>query len=530
MIALSGTRSTAAQAAPTAKIRIAAPITNLDPVSLPKTNYDARDIAENLFVGLIRYNPELGVFEKALASEITPSVDNLTWTFKLRTDILWVRNNPVTGVLEALRPVTAGDFVYGLRRACDSAPPNPNTPSVMIVAGCATINNANPLQVNDIFIARNLSVTAKSADVLEIKFAFPAIYTQALLALPEFRPIPREAISRASQTTWATSADTILTNGPYVVKSWSNGEITLIRNPFWAEAVKGNLEEVTFSPNVTKPDIQRTTPSQTAPLQAEDYAIAVGVQSVTVLGFSGERPGMGNEAIRRGFAFGLNRATLATVANSSGNNHVAASRFYPADTQPDPSGYNAEAGRNALKTSPSPGCTRLPDRFEIGVEESQVPIANAMIESWRNALGCNPASFIVRGYPANRLLNIARGSINIDENQKGTPRPHLWLTTWVPDYLDPHAWLGDALHCQYGFLRTNLPCTDADKQVEQGGTMNNPQLYVQAQSEWFGPQGIYPVVPLYTTLTAVAIQPTLNGVGVYSTIAPFRIDQWSIKQ
>src|SRR5258706_1521730 len=101
------------------------PFTNLDPVSLPHDDLSARDVAENLFVGLTRYDPVSGQIQPALAREWKVSGDGLTWTFTLRSDIKWVSYNASTQQVEAIRPVVAGDFVYGIRRACDPPPPNP---------------------------------------------------------------------------------------------------------------------------------------------------------------------------------------------------------------------------------------------------------------------------------------------------------------------------------------------------------------------------------------------------------------------
>src|SRR5258708_24906107 len=69
---------------------------SLDPVSLPKLDSSARSIAENLFVGLTRYNPLTREVEPALAADWSVSHDGLTWTFKLRRDVQWVRVDGTT--------------------------------------------------------------------------------------------------------------------------------------------------------------------------------------------------------------------------------------------------------------------------------------------------------------------------------------------------------------------------------------------------------------------------------------------------
>src|SRR5258707_5319271 len=127
----------------TAHIIMPAPL-SLDPVSLGRLDQSARSIAENLFVGLTRYNPATRQIEPGLASEWASKDNGVTWTFKLRGHVKWVSYNPGSGQVQALRPVVAGDFVYGIRRACEPTPPNPAAHTVFIIAGCRKVAPADP--------------------------------------------------------------------------------------------------------------------------------------------------------------------------------------------------------------------------------------------------------------------------------------------------------------------------------------------------------------------------------------------------
>ena len=105
---------------------------------------------ENLWVALTNYDLETTEIVPEAATSWEISEDGLTYTFAVRTDIPWVKYNPATGettqeVDEEGNPrfVTANDFVYGIKRACD-----PNTggyySSVVapIILGCADVLNA----------------------------------------------------------------------------------------------------------------------------------------------------------------------------------------------------------------------------------------------------------------------------------------------------------------------------------------------------------------------------------------------------
>src|SRR5438552_1628743 len=91
-----GQVSLAGAAPVTAHVMIPPIGTSLDPVSIPRSDYSARNLAENLFVGLTRYNPLSGQVEPALASDWSVSDDGLTYVFNLRKDIQWVTYNSLT--------------------------------------------------------------------------------------------------------------------------------------------------------------------------------------------------------------------------------------------------------------------------------------------------------------------------------------------------------------------------------------------------------------------------------------------------
>ena len=77
----------------------------------------------SLFEGLTTYDPETALAVPGMAKSWEITNDGMTYTFTIRTDIPWVKHNPVT--LETTqevdadgnpRFVTANDFVYGIWR------------------------------------------------------------------------------------------------------------------------------------------------------------------------------------------------------------------------------------------------------------------------------------------------------------------------------------------------------------------------------------------------------------------------------
>ena len=81
---------------------------------------------ENLFVHLTNYDLVTADIVPEAATSWEIAEDGLTYTFTIRTDIPWVNHNPETGEVKQEvdadgNPlfVTAEDFVYGIKRACD---------------------------------------------------------------------------------------------------------------------------------------------------------------------------------------------------------------------------------------------------------------------------------------------------------------------------------------------------------------------------------------------------------------------------
>jgi len=524
------------------------PIGNLDPVSLPRFDSNARDLVENLFLGLTRYNATTGQIEPALAKDWTVSADGLTWTFNLRRDIQWARYNPDSQKVEAMRPVVAGDFVYGIRRACDPTPPNPVTHSVYIIVGCLKIATLSPLLINDVLIARELGVEAVNDQTLSIKLTFPAPYFVVLAALPEFRPVPREAL--AKDPDW-TKPGILISNGPWVITDWIRDQhMTLIRNPLWPDSFTGNVErvDITFAPSSSaaaqqflsdKADFVRLD-TATLPMVKQvkpDTILSTPDAGVTVLGFSLERPIVNNENFRRALALAVDRDAL--VKQIASDTALATSRFTPPGLiggptdMPDNQGFAPDKAKAALVASGINACT-LSQKLDLAVEDTPqaVALAQALVSQWQTVLGCRPTSFNIRKTPAATLQAIAHAAITaVDNNNRETPRPHLWIAAWTGDYPDANAWTGDGVHCQYGYLRTGIACGEADKAVDAAALETDPakrvELYNQAETIWFGSSGTFPVVPLYQTLNAVARQSALKGV---TASGPSRYDLWTVNR
>lgn len=521
-------------------LRVAMPAPeNLDPTQLSRFDQHTRDVVENLFVGLTRFDPVTRTAEPAIAEDWSISDDGLTWTFNLREDVYWVRYDSATEDVEAVRQVVAGDMVYAIQRACDPLRPSPVTANLMIIQGCQTVADAFPQVIDDIFIAREIGVRATGPHTLEIELLFPASYFPTLLSTPELRPLPRESLH---DTQDMRRGQMLLTSGPYTLQSWTVSDMTLIRNPHWPEPYAGNAEQVaiTFTNETFNTlnlirnesvDAGRLEPGQIAAAQSGDLDRVTITRGGTLwgLGYSYERAVVGSSDARRALSAALDRAALASIFNGT---MLPAEQFTLPETvaapQPEYTLTDIAGARTAFDLAGFPGCNNIPEPLIVLVPDDDpvwTELGSAITGQWANILGCNPALFEVKSVPRTLLIELSHA--NYDPEQ--VTRSHMWLFTWNADYPDAHAWIHDAIHCRYGYIRNGRPCSPVDDLLDEAGVSfdagTRADDYTQAETLLFGSSGAFPVTPLLATADAWIVQPWADGPTGTSAA---RYDLWTV--
>jgi oligopeptide transport system substrate-binding protein len=132
--------------------------------------------------------------------------------------------------------VTAKDFVFAWKRLVD-----PKTASeYAFIAGVAGIKNADDIAAGKKKIDE-LGVTAKDDKTLVVELSHPVSFFESLMAFPSFLPVNEDFFKQAGDK-FATSPATILSNGPFKIKSYEPAatSIEVEKNPdYWdAAAVK----------------------------------------------------------------------------------------------------------------------------------------------------------------------------------------------------------------------------------------------------------------------------------------------------
>src|SRR5690606_36964115 len=118
----------------------------IDPALLGPLDSGGQDVAASVFAGLARLNPGTGRVEPYLAERWEQLEDGRTWRVYLRPDAAWVRLDAATGEVQRVRPVTAGDVVAAVQRACDPATGAPlgTRPGLFVIQGCEDVYLSDP--------------------------------------------------------------------------------------------------------------------------------------------------------------------------------------------------------------------------------------------------------------------------------------------------------------------------------------------------------------------------------------------------
>ena len=142
------------------------------------------------------------------------SEDGLTWTFTMRDGLKWSDGTDLT----------AKDFEYSFKRMA-----NPDTAAPYAETCLGMIDGFDTAQAGD---PDALNVKASDdGKTLTIVLSYPCSYFDKMAAFAAMSPV-QQATVEANGDSWCTSADTFVSNGPYMITDWTPSErIVLSKNP-----------------------------------------------------------------------------------------------------------------------------------------------------------------------------------------------------------------------------------------------------------------------------------------------------------
>lgn len=180
-------------------------------------------VAANLVDTLIDYD-EYGVPKPALATEWSVSDDNLTWTFKIREGVKWVRHDGTE-----YADVTAEDFVDAMAYILDAS-----NESLTANIAYSVLKNAEEYYNGEIDDFTQVGVRAVDKYTLEYSLENPVPYFLSMTNYVCFFPANGEFLEEVGED-FGTDNINFLYNGAYIMETFEpqNRRVLVANDNYW---------------------------------------------------------------------------------------------------------------------------------------------------------------------------------------------------------------------------------------------------------------------------------------------------------
>lgn len=448
----------------------------LDPSLM--TDVPSTNVGLGLFEGLMQYDPVTSKGTPALAESYTVSPDGLTVTFKLRK-AQWSDGHPVT----------AGDFVYSMKRILDPATGAEYAyMPAMVIKGAADFNAGTGS-------FDQVGIKAIDDQTLEYTLTGPAPYFVDMTAHNAFWPVPQWAIEK-SGTEW-TKPENIVTNGPFLLREWKPQEyIFMVKNAkYWdAKSVKLRGIKILASDNdstnynmykdgtvdwmhgiaLSKIDEIKLRP---------DYQVSAQVGTYYYC-FNVTRKPVDNPLVRKALAAAIDKQTLVDKITKGGQ--IPTDAFVPpmeGYTPQKGQGYNVEEAKKLLAEAGYPNGKGFPTLTIVyNTNEGHKAIAEYIQQQWKDNLGINVT---LKNMEFKTFIDLRSKQHDFTICRHG----------WVGDYLDPNTMLD--LFITGGGNNDGLYSNpEYDRLIEAAKTAKGADrmaILQQAEAIYMGDQGSIPI-------------------------------------
>ena len=526
---------------------------SIDPTLAAETAGLAVD--ELLFLGLTDIDDETSEARPELATRWEVSEDGLTWTFHMRWDAYWVRYDLETGEVEKLRPVTAHDVEYGVKRSLDPRTGAEYAYAYEILHDIKGVESLLRAGITDEWSGVRIEVSeaieklgVEAIDDYTIQFTLehPAGYFPLAAGRWGARPQPREAIEQYRKE-W-TESGKILTNGPYVITDWEHGEkMVMEKNPHYYDADKVSIERINW---VMVEDLSEAlamyergeldtveVPREDFERVREDAVLSQELHIVPRLctyyyGFTNNKPPFDNHLVRKAFSAAIDRQRLIDEVlkgpQRPANTFTCPGVFGNAAGDPEiaPWILDYELGKRRAKEwlveAGYPDGEGFPEVVLMhNVAEGHRRIAESIAAMWKEVLGVKVKIKSKEWKEYFRVLS---------SDTPPEKMPHVWRLGWchgaVPDAND---FLYKVFHSEHGtnYIRWENP--KFDELVEAAAREVDParrrELYKETEEILCEEEAA--IVPIYYYSWAVLTKPRLERT--YSPTGGEHIESWRIK-
>src|SRR6266568_2642843 len=399
---------------------------------------------DNVFTGLVQLNDKL-VIVPQLAASYSEGSDGLTWTFKLKHNLMFSDGTPLT----------SQDVVYSIDRSLQPAVKSTTSPIYE-----ALILDSDKLYSGKIKTIINDSLLTPDDNTIIIKANKNASYFLDTLTYSCSYVVERSLIDKYGNARFTDHLTEGGGEGPWKVSKYDHSTgITFVPNPNY-HGKKPQLKQVymPFYKDVDtdynayqagQVDIMQGIPAANldqARTKTREYQ-KIPLLEIRYLSMNYLIKPFDNIHIRQAFALAINKDVLE--ANVLKNASIATNHIVPSGMP----GYNPNLVGPAGVKSTAGDANKAKQLLQMGMQEegwtsvSQIPsikltyntgskttenLIAAMIQMWQTNLGvsvkADPVDF-------NKLLDEVDASVN---NPKGL---QFWRLGWIADYPDPQDWL-----------------------------------------------------------------------------------------
>lgn len=496
-------------------LRVAAPGDVLTLDSVLATDGFSFEVITAFTEGLVVYAADDTVVP-AVATSWTVSADGKEYVFSLDPNAKWSNGDAVT----------ANDFVYAWQRLADPA----TAAEYAIMLQTAHVLNAADI-ASGAKTKDTLGVEAVDATTLKVTLDAAVPYFLQLMTFPSFLPQNQKFVE-AQGASYATSAATLLANGPFVLTDWVQGSLlTTAKNTAYvnADAVKvdgvewhiiAESQTIKLEYEQGNIDVAAMTGDLVAAYRdsADFTQIMKGYTWYMPFNTESDNAALANENFRKAVAWSFDRSFIVDQKLNDGS--IVAKGFVPVGLATGPTG-------NDFRTD-------APEYFGYDVAKAQEFWAAAKTElgvdtaTFELLVGDSSDSGLASGAPeflkAEIEKNLPGVTVNIVTTTKKdrldkmkTGDYEAGLTRWGPDYADPLTYLFDLLVSgnTWNFSKWNNPEYDAlIASVSPGGDLAtdlNTRWTKLIEAEGMALDKAV-VVPIWQTGGAMIIKPNVKGI------------------
>lgn len=448
------------------------------------------------------------------------SEDKQTYTISLRKDAKWSNGETVT----------AKDFLYAWRRAV-----TPETAPSYASLFVSSIKNAEAIYQGEM-APEKLGVEIPDDYTLVVHLIKPIPYFTSLLTFETFFPI-NEEFAKKQGTSYGTSSETTLYNGPFLLAGWTQNSDTwsYVKNPDYWDAKNVAIDEIkttVVKSTSTAVNLYQTDELDRVVLDGEfskQYKNDADFQNQndTKVGYLRFNQGSGkaleNQSLRRAIALSINREEF--VENILGDGSIAATGFVPKNFVENPKtgeDFRTESGTQQKFDKAAATDAWKQAKSELGVKELKLVYLTKDTDTEKK----------IAEYLAGQINEILPGltfeittlpSNNLQDRYLSGDYD-LVFGQWMPDFKDPITYL-DMFESTSGLNHVNYKSskydaliqaamtTDASDEEKRWSDLLEAERLLLAED--------YTIAPIYQQQTALLQNKKVTGVVKHAFGSPY---------